>query len=685
MDHHLMFIIIGFLLALILSNIINRVFPKIPLPFIQVVFGMLLAFFGADGILKFDPELFLAFGIAPLLFREGEEADVPGIMKHAKTVLVLVLAVVFITALVIGYVTHSFFPAIPLAACVAIGASLGPTDAVAVSSLASRFDFPKRIRNILSGEGLLNDASGIIAFQFALLALTTGKFSLANASLQFVISALGGAIIGYLISWLNSTVLSLMEDVAAQDVVGYLLLELIMPLMAFSISELVGVSGIIAVVVAGIMQAAGFKKITLFDAQINRVSSTIWDMIVFILNGVVFLFLGIELESIALPVLKNNTYSNSKLLVIIVILTLVLFATRYIILSIFYKLVSIKRKQPFERYKSDINLLTFAGVKGTVSIATIMLIPQAIAQKYNMMIFTTAGVTLLSFLSGIIILPLIAPKKERKVNYFSQISILNDVVEALQEDLAKSRSKDGYYATIDNYTNRIQQLILMQESEEATQDFNDLQLMALRIEEDSLDRAYSDGDISIYTYRVYHGYLKELERSIKHSLVSSLTFALTILFRSVHLAVAEIIHLGRPKKKPSKVQSISPEVKQELKDLYLANTELILSALYNLTDIYDPYLINLLTANRLRSAEIVAEGDFTKRLISRYKPNNIDEMTRGYYLERKIIAEYEDRGEITSAKARKLRNNVNILEDYSMNEEYSSLLYDFLDYKGIKN
>ncbi|OFI47088.1 sodium:proton antiporter [Floricoccus penangensis] len=685
MDHQLIFFIIGFLSALIASNIINRVFPKIPLPFIQVVLGIIMATFGADQILKFDPEVFLAFGIAPLLFREGEEANVPSIMKHWRTVAILVLPVVFITAVVMGFAAHSFFPTMPLAACVAIGASLGPTDAVAVSSLASRFDFPKRIKSILSGEGLLNDASGIIAFQFALLALTTGKFSLANASVQFVISALGGALIGYLVSWLNNTILSLMEDVAAQDVVGYLLLELMMPLLAFSLSELLHVSGIIAVVVAGVLQAAGFKKITLFDAQVNQVSSTIWDTIVFMLNGVVFIFLGIELETIAHPVLKNDSYDNWTLLLIVFVLTVVLFATRFVLLAIYYKIISIKRKQPFERYKSDLMLLTFAGVKGTVSIATIMLIPHAVAQKYNMMIFTTAGVTMLSFLSGIIILPMIAPKKEGKANYFGQIAILNDVVLALQDDLEKTRVKDGYYATIDNYTQRIQKFILMQESEEATEDFNNLQLMILQIEEDSLNSAYSNGDISINTYRVYHRYLKELERSITHSLVSSLTFAVTILFRAAHMAIVEFLHLFRRKKGVTrKTPILTDEDKQELKDLYLQNTELVLSSLYNLYDVYDSNLINLLGSDRLRSAELVAEGDF-KRLFAHYRPNNIDEMTRGYYLERKLIAEYEARGEITSAKARQMRKNVNTLEDYSMNEEYSSLLYDFLEYRGGRN
>ncbi|MDN6013575.1 MAG: cation:proton antiporter, partial [Lactococcus sp.] len=196
---HTVFYVIIFFAALIVSNVINKVFPKLPLPLIQVIFGLILGTLGAGNVLRLNSELFLAFIIGPLLFREGEEADVKGILKHSGTVSLLVFPVVFITTLIIGVISHNFYTSIPLAACFALGASLGPTDAVAVSSLSERFDFPKRITAILKGEGLFNDASGIIAFQFAILALTTGEFSLEKAVSSLLISAVGGALIGFVV------------------------------------------------------------------------------------------------------------------------------------------------------------------------------------------------------------------------------------------------------------------------------------------------------------------------------------------------------------------------------------------------------------------------------------------------------------------------------------------------------
>jgi CPA1 family monovalent cation:H+ antiporter len=677
---HTIFYVIIFFAALISSNVINKVFPKIPLPLIQVIFGLILGTLGAGHVLRLNSEFFLAFIIGPLLFREGEEADVKGILKHGKTVAFLVFPVVFVTTLVIGFISHYFYLAIPLAACFALGASLGPTDAVAVGSLSERFDFPKRIIAVLKGEGLLNDASGIIAFQFAILALTTGQFSLGRAAGTLALSAIGGALVGFVVAWLNRIILTLMEDVAAQDVTGYLMLELIMPLLAFFLAEELHVSGIIAVVVAGVMQASGFKKITLFDAQVEKVTKTVWDTVSFILNAIVFLFLGIELQQIVTPIIKNDYYDNFHLLLTVLILTATLFSVRYIILSLYYAVVAKKRRQKFNRYVSDILLLTFSGVKGTVSVATILLLPEAVAQKYSLLIFLAASVTVLSFLTGILVLPIIAPKKEEKVDNVARIAILTSVVAELERDSEKVRNKLGYVATIDTYQARIQKLIINQESATMTAEFNDLQLLILRLENEGLENAFRNNEITIKTYRIYQRYLKELERSIVHRFVFSIAFALAIFLRVIRLVLNTILH-QKIHFKFKKVRKLVGDSKTEIRDLYFNNTALILEALENLEGIYNVDLINYLQSERLRTSEQVATGGFINRIITKVRPNNLDEMMRAYYLERKLIYEYEAEGLLTAREAKIMRKNVNALEDYSMNAQQSSLFYDFLEYK----
>lgn len=678
---HTVFYVIIFFTALIMSNLINKVFPKLPLPLIQVVFGLILGTLGAGNVMRLNSETFLAFIIGPLLFREGEEADIKGILKHAPTVTLLVFPVVFITTLVVGVISHSFYMSIPLAASFALGASLGPTDAVAVGSLSGRFDFPKRTIAILKGEGLFNDASGIIAFQFAILALTTGEFSLGKASTTLLFSAIGGALIGFVVAWLNSLILTLMEDVAAQDVTGYLMLELIMPLLAFFLAEELHVSGIIAVVVAGVMQASGFKKITLFDAQVENVTKTVWDTISFILNSIVFLFLGIELEQIITPIITNTYYDNGRLLVAVIVLTVTLFLVRYIVLSIYYAVIAKKRRQKFSRYIDDALLLTFSGVKGTVSVATILLLPAAVAQKYPLLIFLSASVTVLSFLTGILMLPIIAPKKEEKVDNVAKIAILTSVVMQLEQESAHKKNRLGYIATIDNYQARIQKLIINQESAKMTAEFNDLKLLILRLENEGLENAFRNNEITMKNYRIYQRYLKELERSIVHRFVSSLAFVIAIFLRAVRLVLSHILHINIAFR-GKKLRKLIGDSRTEIRELYFSNTALVMEALESLEGIYNAELINYLQSERLRTSEQVASGGFINRIITKVRPNNLDEMMRGYYLERKLIFEYEAKGELTAREAQMMRKNVNALENYSMNDQHSNLLYDFLEFKA---
>ncbi|RZI49766.1 cation:proton antiporter [Lactococcus kimchii] len=680
MLHTILYVIV-FLLTLVFSNVLNKVFPKLALPLIQVVFGLILGFFGADDILHVAPEFFLGFIIAPLLFRESEEADVKHILKHSKLILVLIFPLVFITTLGLGLISNWIYAGLPLAACFALGASLAPTDAVAVGALSKNFSFPKRVMSVLQGEGLLNDASGIIAFQIALVALVTGYFSLPDATMKLAISALGGAIIGFILIYLKNLVLRLLEDVDARDVSGYLLLELAIPLSAFLLAEEVHVSGIIAAVVAGVMSANGLKRTTLFDAQVEKVKNTIWDTLTFILNSIVFFFLGIELYQLVVPLLVNPVYSSTHLLLLTVALTVGLFALRWAVLTLYFWIRALRKKQVFAAYWNDILLLTFAGSKGTVSIATILLIPRSVAAIQPVLVFLAAAVTGLSFLVGMFVLPFFAVKKVVKVDNIAKISILTEVVEELHKDMQAAKNPQGYNIAIDAYQERIQLLIIEQESTDMAIDYNDLQLLIIRIESEGLEAALREGKISMYTYRTYQRYIRSLESSIVHSLVSSLQFVYVLLVRAFNLLLSRLLHVDFFARRSKDAQANTTE---EITELYFNNTELILQALGNLAEVYDEQLLNFLQAERLRTSEIVAEGVHLSRMMNKAQPNNLTEMMRAYYLERKIIFEYELAGHLTAREAREMRVNVNVLEDYTLASNHHTLLFEFLERRKNK-
>ena len=677
----LLIYLILFLFVLIISTTTNKLLPFLPLPLVQILLGIGIGLFIPNNDFHLNTELFLALVIGPLLFRESEEADITAILKHWRIIVYLIFPVIFISTLSLGALAHFLWLSLPLAACLAVGAALGPTDLVAFASLSERFSFPKRVSNILKGEGLLNDASGLVAFQAALAAWTTGAFSLSHAGTSLALSILGGFAVGFVTAMINRFLHTFLLSVRATDIASELLLELSLPLMTFFIAEEIHVSGIIAVVVAGILKASRFKKITLLEAQVDTVTDTVWHTVTFMLNGSVFVILGMELEMIAEPILTNPLYNPLLLLVSVVLLTFLLFAIRFVMIYGFYIWRTRRLKKSLRKYIKDMLLLTFSGVKGTVSIATILLIPSNLEQEYPLLLFLVAGVTLLSFLTGLLVLPHLSEEQEETKDYLMHIAILNEVTGELEKELEGHKNKLPLYAAIDNYHGRIENLILSQENKSAQEDWEALKLLILSIESDGLEQAYEEGKIDERGYQVYQRYLKNMEQSINRKVASRLTYYFLVSLRILRFLLHELLTFGQTfrswnDKEQRRLRAIDYD---QISELYLENTELIIESLENLKGIYKSSLISFMQESRLRETAIIGSGAFVERVITRIKPNNIDEMLRGYYLERKLIFEYEEKKLITTKYAKKLRQNVNNLENYSLKEAANTLPYDMME------
>ena len=677
----LLIYLILFLFVLIVSTTTNKLLPFLPLPLVQILLGIGIGLFIPNTDFHLNTELFLALVIGPLLFRESEEADITAVLKHWRIIVYLIFPVIFISTLSLGFLAHFLWLSLPLAACVAVGAALGPTDLVAFASLSERFSFPKRVSNILKGEGLLNDASGLVAFRVALAAWTTGAFSLSQAGTSLALSIIGGFAVGFVTAMINRFLHTFLLSVRATDIASELLLELSLPLMTFFIAEEIHVSGIIAVVVAGILRASRFKKITLLEAQVDTVTDTVWHTVTFMLNGSVFVILGMELEMIAEPILTNPLYNPLLLLVSVVLLTFLLFAIRFVMIYGFYIWRTRRLKKSLRNYMKDMLLLTFSGVKGTVSIATILLIPSHLEQKYPLLLFLVAGVTLLSFLTGLLVLPHLSEEQEETKDYLMHIAILNEVTAELEKELEEHKNKLSLYAAIDNYHGRIENLILSQENKSAQEDWEALKLLILSIESDGLEQAYEEGKIGERGYQVYQRYLKNMEQSINRKVASRLTYYFLVSLRILRFVLHELLTFGQTirswnDKEQRRLRAIDYD---QISELYLENTELIIESLENLKGIYKSSLISFMQESRLRETAIIGSGAFVERVITRIKPNNIDEMLRGYYLERKLIFEYEEKKLITTKYAKKLRQNVNNLENYSLKEAANTLPYDMME------
>lgn len=275
------------MLLVVSGTRIGAQFIPLPLPLLQILIGALLAIPVLGLHVRLDPELFLLLFIPPLLFVDGWRMPKGQFRKLRTPILFLAFVLVFVTILGAGYFIHWLLPGVPLAACFALAAVLSPTDAVAVAAI-THGRLPNTLNSLLQGEALMNDASGLVAFKFAVAATLTGMFSFADASLQFVLVAVGGLAIGVALSYLLGRMRAWMIGRGWEEPAPHVLLMLLLPFAAYVAAEHLGLSGILSAVAAGMMQS----RLDLLPRQTTTrlLNRGVWAMLEFTFNGCLVFF-----------------------------------------------------------------------------------------------------------------------------------------------------------------------------------------------------------------------------------------------------------------------------------------------------------------------------------------------------------------------------------------------------------
>ncbi len=290
-------LVLAMLLAVVASGYVVRVLPvAVPLPLVQIAMGAVIAGVFKSGVVL-DPELFFLLFLPPLLFLDGWRIPNYGLLRDKATILELALGLVVFTVIGVGFLIHWMIPAMPLPVAFALAAIVSPTDAVAVSSIAARTPMPKRLLHILQGESLLNDASGLVCFRFAVAATMTGTFSLASASLTLLWVSLVGVGIGVAVTLGVSALQMALSGRFGEETGTPILVNLLLPFGAYLLAEQFSASGILAAVAAGITMS--YVELTGRAPPTTRVDRTaVWDTAQFALNGIVFVLLGEQLPGI---------------------------------------------------------------------------------------------------------------------------------------------------------------------------------------------------------------------------------------------------------------------------------------------------------------------------------------------------------------------------------------------------
>lgn len=311
------------------SSVIDK-FLNVSIPVIQVVIGLLVALvLPSVQEVHLESELFMLLFIAPLLFNETRETNIRALLLNLNSILSLAIALVVVSVLSVGYALHLMVPSIPLAAAFALASALGPTDAATVTALKSNIHLTHRQQTLLSGESLINDASGVVAFQFSVAAAVTGAFSLVDAAGSFTVLFVGGVAMGIVTGFAFSAINAMLGRLGYEDTVANVLYEVLTPFLVYLLAETFHVSGVLAVVAAGLVIALPRRQNNnaLFARQ-KLVSDSTWKVISFLINGTIFVFLGMQLPLAVLPG-TNGGLNILQILGIVVVITLFMHGVRF--------------------------------------------------------------------------------------------------------------------------------------------------------------------------------------------------------------------------------------------------------------------------------------------------------------------------------------------------------------------
>ena len=415
--------------AVLVSSVLDQFLRGVSLPLVQMAVGVAIYFFADLPIdVTINSELFLVMFIAPLLFDESRNISNRILWDNRNTVLSPAIALVVVSVLVVGFVLHWLVPSISLAAAFALGAALGPTDAVAVASLGKTVKLGSRQKASLLGEALLNDASGIVSFQFAIAAAVTGSFSLADASWTFVVEFVGGIILGLFLGAIAFFIMQRMRRAGVESATVHVCFELFLPFFVYLVATRFHVSGILAVVAAGLLISYIPQRMTVrsrsfstFSTRLNIASESVWHLFSFVLNGVIFVNLGIVLSSTLAPALQENSADLFWIFSLVLILTAVIVGVRF--LWILCADLLSDNPETGKRMKlggpaiRNALVTTLCGPKGAVSLSIASTIPFTVASgavfpQRDLLLFLVCGVIVVTLLLANFVVPLIAPKSE---------------------------------------------------------------------------------------------------------------------------------------------------------------------------------------------------------------------------------------------------------------------------------
>jgi CPA1 family monovalent cation:H+ antiporter len=399
----------------VLGNVLGYFFKKIPVSLFQIALGLLVAIF-LNVKIELDTEWFLLLFIAPLLYSDAWRFPKKELWELRGPIFGNAILLVFITTIVGGFLIYWMVPELPLPVALAIAAILSPTDPVAVSAIASQAKLPPSIMHLVAGESLINDASGLVGFKFAVAAATAGTFSLWQATGEFFYVSIMGTLVGALMGFILNAIGDWLSSHGNNDVSLRVVLQLFTPFLVYILAEEINASGVIAVVVAAIILNIHTKHDVDYTGELHVVGINTWNVFGYLLNGYIFVILGIEFPlathlSAAISLPMALFYSVVTWLIIFGIRVIWTYVTQWV------RLKNHKNETASWRVAITSGL---TGVRGAVTMAGVLSVPLvtdsgAPFPQRALMLFIAAITIILSLIMAIVLLPIVGGEKKTQV------------------------------------------------------------------------------------------------------------------------------------------------------------------------------------------------------------------------------------------------------------------------------
>jgi CPA1 family monovalent cation:H+ antiporter len=363
-------------------------------PIMLVLGGLLLAALHAAPPLQFDPQTLMTIFLPPVLYQAAIHTSWREVKANARPILLLAIGLVIFTALAVAGVAWLMIPGLPFAAALVLGAIVSPPDAVATTAVLSKLRVPRRLVTILEGESIANDATALTLYALAVEAVVRGVLEPSDFVTSFFAVALGGMALGVMIGWVSVAAHRRLKDPLLE-----MMLSLIVPFTTFIIANELEVSGVIAVLAAGLVRGAYSARVVSAASRLQMLS--MWNVIVFVLNAIGFLLIGLQISTITSQL--SDSYSPRQLAELAFVICVTVIVVRYVWIwpaTLLPRLLSrkIRARDPMPP-AGEINVIGWAGMRGIVSLIAALALPTQIEPYGNF-----PGRDLILFLTYVVIL-----------------------------------------------------------------------------------------------------------------------------------------------------------------------------------------------------------------------------------------------------------------------------------------